>query len=95
MRLFFSWLHSLTESELNVFLACAISFPDFLISQLFEKEGTYWIGLHRFSGGNGEFGWADNSPVTYTNWARYEPNGGDAVSWLSPPTTLRSHNVCH
>ena len=55
-------------------------FSDFIISQLIDKEGPYWIGFHQFNGGDGEFGWVDNSQVTYTNWARFKPDGGAGVS---------------
>jgi hypothetical protein len=47
-----------------------------------NKEGSYWIGLHQYNAGTGEFGWTDNSKVTYTNWAMYQPDGGSDVRLL-------------
>ena len=45
---------------------------------MLNRHGEYWIGLHQFE--MGTFGWADNSPVTFTYWNRNEPNGGENVS---------------
>ena len=46
---------------------------------LINRNKNYWIGLHQFE--DGKFGWADNSDVTFTNWAPGEPNGGTNVSY--------------
>ena len=61
---------------------CVVAFvSDFIISQLINRGGPYWIGFHQFNGGDGEFGWVDNSQVTYTNWARFKPDGGSVVGF--------------
>ena len=57
----------------NVFLPLG-----YVTSQLLFNKDDYWIGLHQFESGN--FAWADNSLVTFTNWAMGEPNGGEEVS---------------
>ena len=66
-------LHQLLyESELYLVVT------GFITSQLLTNKREYWIGLYQVQ--SGRFGWVDNAPVTYTNWARNEPNGGDHVS---------------
>ncbi|KAJ8030095.1 Macrophage mannose receptor 1 [Holothuria leucospilota] len=47
----------------------------FLTTLLDDVSYGVWIGLNDVSA-EGHFTWADGSPVTFTNWAHLEPNGG-------------------
>ena len=39
---------------------------------------AYWIGFNSILSWEGQFQWCDETDITFTNWARDEPN--DAVS---------------
>ncbi|RVE65935.1 hypothetical protein OJAV_G00121150 [Oryzias javanicus] len=41
------------------------------------KVTAAWIGMFMFGVANGEYIWADSSPVTYTHWAPGEPNNAN------------------
>ena len=43
---------------------------------LMDRRNPYWIGMYQSD--NSQYVWTDNSDVTYTNWAKGEPNGGIA-----------------
>ena len=49
------------------------------------KATGFWIGMKMLRGNR--YSWIDNSEVTYTNWQRGEPNGGDNVS-IYPSTKI-------
>lgn len=72
-------LEKCKEAGANPYNLVSISDPwenAFLQSHLADRAyDRYWIGLYQYHGSNGEFGWIDNTPVTYTNWAGGEPNG--------------------
>lgn len=48
---------------------------EFLTSMLIDQDPklTLWIGLNDLRQSR-RFTWADNSPLTYTNWFQGEPN---------------------
>nr|XP_022336336.1 macrophage mannose receptor 1-like isoform X2 [Crassostrea virginica] len=59
----------------------------FLTSMLYDQDPklTLWIGLNDLRASR-KFTWADNSPLTYTNWFRGEPNNspdGSNMHWNS------------
>ena len=59
---------------MNYNLKC-FPFPlDFITSQLVNRTYTMWVGL---SIRRSKYRWTDNNEVTYTNWARGEPNGAN------------------
>ena len=49
-----------------------------MTAMLLGRPTQYWIGLHVFE--NGEFYWADNSDVSFTNWAPGQPSGDQTVN---------------
>lgn len=62
-------------------------FTEFLTSMLYDQDPklTLWIGLNDLRASR-KFTWADNSPLTYTNWFRGEPNNspdGSNMHWNS------------
>ena len=56
-----------------------ITYSAFLTEMLVSNQNSHWIGMKMLDVSK-EFAWVDNTPVTYVNWAKEEPNGGDSVS---------------
>ena len=50
----------------------------FIISLMVGKKGNFWIGLRQFV--TGKYLWADNTDVTFTNWAKDNPSKGKSTN---------------
>ena len=50
------------------------------LATTFAADHEMWIGLSKSSG----WGWLSGEPLTYTNWARTEPQAGDTLATMNP-----------